>query len=183
MRGKKPCRDPSNKVWQSTWGKWWLTHWASLLRWISKMRSGIVHHKSDRKSCVLPTADRNTKNILRVAICKLQSSYTNTQWYCRMHMHGERGPPGANSTTGPLTFSSLYQIQRKSASNRNNITITYRYACIVRDWEDTTSIISNFHLNELKTIRWYLQKAFSDYVYIRKIRLWSNSLSVHNTKL
>ncbi len=25
-----------------------------------KMRSGIVHHKSDRKSCVLPTADRNT---------------------------------------------------------------------------------------------------------------------------
>ncbi len=25
----------------------------------SKMWSGIVHHKSDRKSCVLPTADRN----------------------------------------------------------------------------------------------------------------------------
>ncbi len=25
-----------------------------------KMQSGIVHHKSDRKSCVLPTADRNT---------------------------------------------------------------------------------------------------------------------------
>ncbi len=23
------------------------------------MRNGIVHHKSDRKSCVLPTADRN----------------------------------------------------------------------------------------------------------------------------
>ncbi len=23
------------------------------------MRSGIVHHKSDRKSCVIPTADRN----------------------------------------------------------------------------------------------------------------------------
>ncbi len=21
-------------MWQSTWGKWWLTHWASLLRWI-----------------------------------------------------------------------------------------------------------------------------------------------------
>ncbi len=35
----------------------------------SKMGSGIVHHKSDRKSCVLPTADRNTvqveKRILR----------------------------------------------------------------------------------------------------------------------
>ncbi len=135
-------------VWQSPWGKWWLAHWASLLRWIwsiseynlwlgtprngplrldhydrerrgsgpakqkpkhnpcrpvgrnwkvpimttwpswreitgtwtpeclaradligwipkgipkrlSKMWSGIVHHKSDRKSCVLPTADRN----------------------------------------------------------------------------------------------------------------------------
>ena len=28
--------------------------------WPSKMRSGIVHHKFDRKSCVLPTADRNT---------------------------------------------------------------------------------------------------------------------------
>ncbi len=27
--------------------------------WSSKMRSGIVHHKSDCKSCVLPTADRN----------------------------------------------------------------------------------------------------------------------------
>ena len=25
------------------------------------MRSGIVHHKSDRKSCVLPTADRNSE--------------------------------------------------------------------------------------------------------------------------
>ncbi len=24
------------------------------------MRSGIVHHKSDRKSCVIPKADRNT---------------------------------------------------------------------------------------------------------------------------
>ncbi len=67
-------------MWQSIWGKWWLKHWASLLMWIwsiseynlrlgnpkgipkqsSKMWSGIVHHKSDRKSCVLPTADRNT---------------------------------------------------------------------------------------------------------------------------
>ena len=28
--------------------------------WPSKMRSGIVHHKSDRKSCVIPTVDRNT---------------------------------------------------------------------------------------------------------------------------
>ncbi len=27
----------------------------------TKMGSGIVHHKSDRKSCVLPTADRNTR--------------------------------------------------------------------------------------------------------------------------
>ncbi len=27
--------------------------------WPSKMRSGIVHHKSDRKPCVIPTADRN----------------------------------------------------------------------------------------------------------------------------
>ncbi len=52
-------------LWQSTRGKWWLTHWASLLRWIWsisvwKMWNGIVHHKSDRKTCVLPTADRNT---------------------------------------------------------------------------------------------------------------------------
>ncbi len=63
-------------MWQSTWGEWWLTHWASLLRWIlswwfiripkltKQMRSGIVHHKSDRKSCVIPTADRNTFHFL-----------------------------------------------------------------------------------------------------------------------
>ncbi len=25
-----------------------------------KKRNGIVHHKSDRKSCVKPTADRNS---------------------------------------------------------------------------------------------------------------------------
>ncbi len=31
------------------------------LNWPSKMRNGIVHHKSDRKSCVIPTADRNSK--------------------------------------------------------------------------------------------------------------------------
>ncbi len=35
----------------------------------SKMRSGIVHHKSDRKSCVLPTADRNNKD---TQYCKLK---------------------------------------------------------------------------------------------------------------
>ncbi len=29
------------------------------------MRSGIVHHKSDRKPCVIPTADRNTPHIGR----------------------------------------------------------------------------------------------------------------------
>ncbi len=68
-----------NVVWQSTRGKWWLTHWASLLRWIwsiseynlwkvsqddqCKMWNGIVHHKSDRKTCVLPTADRNNMNM------------------------------------------------------------------------------------------------------------------------
>ncbi len=28
--------------------------------WPSKIWSGIVHHKSDRKSCVIPTADRNS---------------------------------------------------------------------------------------------------------------------------
>ncbi len=36
--------------------------------WVSqeltnKMRSGIVHHKSDRKSCVIPTADRNKHHV------------------------------------------------------------------------------------------------------------------------
>ncbi len=30
------------------------------LNWSSKIRNGIVHHKSDHKSCVIPTADRNT---------------------------------------------------------------------------------------------------------------------------
>ncbi len=51
------------ELWQSPGGKWWLTHWASLLRWIWsiseynlktrdsrydqwKMWSGIVHHRS-----------------------------------------------------------------------------------------------------------------------------------------
>ncbi len=28
-----------------------------------KMWNGIVHHKSDRKTCVLPTADRNTDSV------------------------------------------------------------------------------------------------------------------------
>ncbi len=27
------------------------------------MRNGIVHHKSDRKSCVIPTSDRNNRPI------------------------------------------------------------------------------------------------------------------------
>ncbi len=48
-------------MWQSTGGKWWLTHWASMLRWIWSISiNGIVHHKFDRKTCVLPTADRNS---------------------------------------------------------------------------------------------------------------------------
>ncbi len=29
-------------------------------KWPSKTRNGIVHHKSDRKLCVIPTADRNS---------------------------------------------------------------------------------------------------------------------------
>ncbi len=29
-------------------------------KWPSKTWNGIVHHKSDRKLCVIPTADRNT---------------------------------------------------------------------------------------------------------------------------
>ncbi len=49
-------------MWQSTWGKWWLTHWASLLRWIWSISE--YNHKSDRKSCVLPTADRNMAGVL-----------------------------------------------------------------------------------------------------------------------
>ncbi len=37
--------------------------------WPSKMRSGIVHHKSDRKSCVIPTADRNNYETQRCLWC------------------------------------------------------------------------------------------------------------------
>ncbi len=33
--------------------------------WPTKMRNGIVHHKSDRKSCVIPTADRNIGHVIR----------------------------------------------------------------------------------------------------------------------
>ncbi len=113
VRAITPQNDINAKPWrtfksvecvlQSTRGKWWLTHWASLLRWIwsiseynlttrdspkwtpeclaradligwdpkgipkwsSKIWSGIIHHKSDRKSCVLPTADRNNPYSLR----------------------------------------------------------------------------------------------------------------------
>ncbi len=60
----------------STWSLWrepetpghlcvWLgLAWSCGIRevsqnWPGKMRNGIVHHKSDRKSFVLPTADRN----------------------------------------------------------------------------------------------------------------------------
>ncbi len=40
------------------------------------MRSGIVHHKSDRKSCVIPTADRNSPQLLLEKV-------KNTDWqYC-----------------------------------------------------------------------------------------------------
>ncbi len=31
-------------------------------KWSSKTWNGIVHHKSDRKLCVIPTADRNNSN-------------------------------------------------------------------------------------------------------------------------
>ena len=53
------------ELWQSTRGKWWLTHWASLLRW-------IVHHKFDRKPCVIPTADRNRNNSLQNSMERFQ---------------------------------------------------------------------------------------------------------------
>ena len=32
------------------------------------MRSSIVHHKSDRKPCVIPTADRNNYHVLDSAL-------------------------------------------------------------------------------------------------------------------
>ncbi len=94
-------------TWQSTWGKWWLTHCASLLRWIWSISeynlttrdwldrvgskrypkidqvkcevvySGIVvHHKSDRKSCVIPTADRNSPGHMGNQTC---TSFKNFQ--------------------------------------------------------------------------------------------------------
>ncbi len=61
-------------MWQSTWGKWWLTHWASLLRWIWYSSSQVwpqimcpTHSwpqqpitSPDSKTCVIPTADRKT---------------------------------------------------------------------------------------------------------------------------
>ncbi len=31
-------------------------------KWPSKIRNGIVHHKSDHKLCVIPTADRNNRD-------------------------------------------------------------------------------------------------------------------------
>ncbi len=43
--------------------------------WPSKMRSGIVHHKSDRKPCVIPTADHNTLlSFWTNSLCQWQQS-------------------------------------------------------------------------------------------------------------
>ncbi len=41
------------------------------------MRSGIVHHKSDRKSCVLPTADRNS--VVYTCIPIIYKSWESTE--------------------------------------------------------------------------------------------------------
>ena len=46
------------------------------------MRSGIVHHKSDRKSCVLPTADRN--NTVEMAFAP---KYTDLHFSTEMSKH------------------------------------------------------------------------------------------------
>ncbi len=60
--------------------------------WLSKMRSGIVHHKSDRKSCVIPTADRNSTTIKnQPAITPWVRSRNSCiwwlpkKWYCYPH--------------------------------------------------------------------------------------------------
>ncbi len=97
-------------LWQSTWGKWWLTHWASLLRWIwsiseynlttrvsrkwsSKIQSGIVHHKSDRKSCVLPTADRNRPWPLNhPRYCQGQAIHQINLWVCMSNSLAVKAP-------------------------------------------------------------------------------------------
>ena len=60
------------------------------------MRSGIVHHKSDRKPCVIPTADRNTA-VSRYSI--EQPPYSRVQtavlWgkKCLCHTYLRTAPP------------------------------------------------------------------------------------------
>ncbi len=170
--------DPSRTVWQSTRDKWWLTHWASLLRWISsiseynltirdspkwtlesgpghlcvwlgltwsvgiqevsqnwpsKMRNGIVYHKSDRKPCVIPTADRNTIQVeLRTSqcentpLCHRENSAIRFRRYTPLH-NGEHGlnttclqgiPPAAVQTPSDTKIlhhakqGSLEKVQR-----------------------------------------------------------------------
>ncbi len=54
--------------------------------WSSKMRNGIVHHKSDRKSCVLPTADRNTHRVGNSGLiwsCYNSTLHIKFTVYCR----------------------------------------------------------------------------------------------------
>ncbi len=56
------------------------------------MWSGIVHHKSDRKSCVLPTADRNTAteeflakadfSMTRLKYKSVLLRFNGIHWYC-----------------------------------------------------------------------------------------------------
>ncbi len=53
------------------------------------MRSGIVHHKSDRKPCVIPTADRNNivdKNVKRGPQIE-QKFIFKQQWQTMLRMY------------------------------------------------------------------------------------------------
>ncbi len=61
--------------------------------WSSKIRSGIVHHKSDRKSCVIPTADRNKVDI---TVCEARGQLSSRKeiscnhkstWICRLFLN------------------------------------------------------------------------------------------------
>ncbi len=78
------------------------------------MRNGIVHHKSDRKSCVIPTADCNTIDIHSLTFLPPQSK-TNT-----FYVWGLLGPQRRSLTRLMILgcFWKIIIIFRMSPENR-----------------------------------------------------------------
>ncbi len=102
-------------LWQSTRGKWWLTHW--------------VHHKSNRKTCVLPTADRNSGDIWwHVMTCQDVVNLIQRSWYT----HSLK-PNGSNQWWD--NFDSAIELPRSELAGMTRYNIS-QCTCydVVRMW-------------------------------------------------